>query len=228
MTADLHRRLAWNGALASSTGAADGGAGTFAATVLATEAGALTLDLDGGPAEAEQALSCLVRPEPGDRVLAAAADGGLYVLAVLARPRPGPVSLASERDITIASTRGSVAIAAAEAVSLDAGGRARVSAAELDLHAARGRFVIEEVLHVGRAVTAHVARLRAVGDFFETLAEHVLTRARRSSRFVEEADQLRSGEIDHRAAGTLQVSGRTTLIAGETLVRVDAEQIHMG
>lgn len=224
MTADLHRRLAWNGALASSAGAA----GPFAAKVLAAEDGRVTLDLDGGSADAETALSCLVRPESGDRVLVAVADGKLYVLAVLARSHPGPLNLASERDIAIASTGGSVAIAAAEALSLDAGGRARVSAADLDLHAARGRFVIDEVLHVGRLVTAHVARLRAIGDFFETLAEHVLTRAKRSSRFVEEADQLRGGEIDHRATGTLQISGKTTLIAGETLVRVDAEQIHMG
>lgn len=224
MTADLHRRLAWSGALAMSNGAA----GAQAATVTEAGASGLILAFDGQEAEATTALSCLVRPETGDRVLVAAADGRLFVLAVLSRADAGPVTLASERDITIASTAGSVAIAAAESVSLDAGGRARVSAADLDLHAARARLVLDEVLHVGRAVTAHVARLRAVGDFFETLAEHVLTRAKRSSRFVEEADHLRSGEIDHRAAGTLQLAGKTTLISGETLVRVDAEQIHMG
>ena len=90
------------------------------------------------------------------------------------------------------------------------------------------RFVLDELLQVGRRANWYVAKLRSVGEMVETFAEHVLTRAKRSSRFIEESDQLRAGDIDHRAEGTLQLHAETAFITADTVVRVDAEQIHMG
>ncbi len=230
MTASKHLHLAWNGSGAPepAPGAQAGWAGLVAATVLTVGEDGIVLERDGQPLDARVALSCLVRPEPGDRVLSGEADGGVWVLAVLTRGEPGPLRLVSERDIAIVSTGGGVSLAAAGSVALDAGERARVSAATLELHAGTARLVLDEVLHVGRVVTAHVGKLRSIGELVETLAEHVLTRAKRSSRFIEEADQLRSGEIDHRAEGTLQLQAKSAFITGETVVRVDADQIHMG
>lgn len=228
MTVSSHLHLAWNASPDERERDEAPGAGTWAATVIAVEGGTVALDRNGGRAEASVALSCLVMPEPGDRVLVGRADGADWVLAVLRREGQGAVRLSSERDIAIVSTNGSVAVAAAQSVSLDAGERARVSTGALELHAVTARLVLDEVLHVGRVITAHVGKLRSIGELVETFAEHVLTRARRSSRFIEEADNLRSGEIDHRAEGTMQLQAKTAFITAETVVRVDADQIHMG
>ena len=62
----------------------------------------------------------------------------------------------------------------------------------------------------------------------ETFAEHMLSRSRRSSLFIEESDQIRAGDIDHRAEGTLQMRAQTMFMTADTVVRVDADQIHMG
>ena len=126
------------------------------------------------------------------------------------------------------STRGDVSLVAAGCVSLEAGERARLAAPEIELHAGLARFVLDELLQVGRRANVYVGKLRHVGDMVEMVAEHVLTRVRRSSRFVEESDELRAGDVDHRAEHTMQMRAGTMLMTADTVVRVDAEQIHMG
>jgi hypothetical protein len=88
--------------------------------------------------------------------------------------------------------------------------------------------VLDELLQIGRKAHWYVAKIRSVGEVFETFAGHLLCRARRSSRFVEGSDQLRAGDIDHRADGTLQMRAETMFMTADTVVRVDADQIHMG
>ena len=113
-------------------------------------------------------------------------------------------------------------------VDVWAGTRARIAAPEIDLHAGVARFVLDELLQVGRRVSWYVTKLRSMGEIVETFAEHVLTRAKRGSRFIEESDQMRAGAIDHRADGTLQLQAEAAFISADTVVRVDADQIHMG
>jgi hypothetical protein len=177
---------------------------------------------------ARVAFGCLVQPEPGDNVMTSFDGETVWIVAVLERPTDAPLRLVAEGDVTIMSARGSVSLLAAEGVNVDAGTSARISATEIDLHAGVARFVIDELLQIGRRAHLYVAKIRSVGEMVETFAEHVLTRAKRGTRFIENSDQLRAGDIDHRAEATLQLRAKTAFITAETVVRVDAEQIHMG
>ena len=186
------------------------------------------IERDGWAGEARIAFGCLVQPEPGDRVLTSTVDGTIWIVAVLERHCDAPAMLWAEGNIDIVSARGDVSITAAQTVDVRAGALARVAAPEIHLHAGVGRFVVDELLQVGRRLSLYVAKLRSVGEIVETFAEHVLTRAQRGSRFITESDQLRAGSIDQRAEGTLQLRAETAFITADTVVRVDAEQIHMG
>jgi len=186
------------------------------------------IERDGAVTTARVAFSCLVRPEPGDRVMTSTDGETLWIVAVLERPTEAPVRLLAEGDIAIMSMHGNISLLAAGEVSVDAGARARIAAKEIDLHAGVARFVLDELLHIGRRANLYVAKIRSIGEIVETFAEHVLTRAKRGTRFIEESDQLRAGDIDHRAEGSLQLRAKTTFITADTVVRVDAEQIHMG
>src|SRR5262249_48463406 len=154
---------------------------------------------NGCISEALVAFGCIVQPEPGDRVLTAVTDGTIWVTAVLERCSAAPMRLWAERDVAIISARGDVSLTAARTINLDAAERARLAAPEIDLHAGVARFALDELVQVGRRASLLVARVRYVGEMIETFAEHVLTRTRRSSRFIEDSDQLRAGDIDHRA-----------------------------
>jgi hypothetical protein len=160
-------------------------------------------------------------------VLLAQADGAHWVLAVLERSSPAPLVLMAERDLTIASS-GTMRLAAASDLAVDAGDTVRVGGREIEVHASVLRSVAEEVLHVGKRITSHVTTYRLVAELIESFAEHVLQRARRSTRIVEQTDHLRSGDIDHGATGTVQIQAHQTFISADTVVRIDAAQIHMG
>jgi Protein of unknown function (DUF3540) len=200
----------------------------MAGELIARDGRASTVLYDGGIHLARIAVGCLIQPEPGDRVLIASADGALWVLTVLDRTSNAPVRLGAEGDIDIVSASGEIKLLAAESVTIDAGKNARIAAPEVELHAGIGRFVIEELTQVGRSARYFVDRIRSMGDVLESFAEHVLVKAKRGSRFIAESDQMRAGAIDHRAEGTLQLHAETSFITADTVVRVDADQIHMG
>ena len=174
------------------------------------------------------AFGCLIQPEPGDRVLTSMADGAIWIVTVLERPSDAPPRLWAEGDLGIVSARGDILLSAARTVDLGAGKAIHATAPEIDLHAGVARFVLDELLQIGRRASWYVSKLRSLGETVETFADHVLTRAKRGSRFIEESDQLRAGDIDHRAEGTLQLHADVAFVTAETVVRVDADQIHMG
>jgi hypothetical protein len=182
----------------------------------------------GNISEARVAFGCIVQPEPGDRVLTGMADGTIWVTSVLERSSDAPMRLWAEGDVSIVSVRGDVSLMAGRTVNLDAAKGARIAAPEIDLHAGIARFVLDELVQVGRRASLCVKKIRHVGEMIETFAEHVLVRAQRSSRFVEDSDQLRAGDIDHRAESTLQMRAESMFMTADTVVRVDADQIHMG
>jgi Protein of unknown function (DUF3540) len=211
--------------------ALDGGhldmAGTTG-TLIACDGRDARVECGGCIVDARIAFSCIVRPEPGDRVLMSVADGTTWVTAITERLTDTPSCLWTEGDVSIVSVRGDVSLMAGRSVNLDAADRTRIASPEIALHAGVARFVLDELQQIGRKASYYVKQIRSVGDLVETFAEHVITRTSRSSRFVEESDQLRAGDIDHRADDTLQMRAGTMLMSADGVVRVDAEQIHMG
>jgi hypothetical protein len=198
-------------------------------TLIARDGRDARVECGGCIVDARIAFSCIIRPEPGDRVLMSVADGTTWVTAITERITDPPTCcLWTEGDVSIVSVRGDVSLMAGRSINLDAADRTRIASPEIAMHAGVARFVLDELQQIGRKASYYVKQIRSVGDLVETFAEHVLTRTGRSSRFVEESDQLRAGDIDHRADDTLQMRAGTMLMSADGVVRVDAEQIHMG
>ena len=181
----------------------------------------------GAVRPARVALSCLVQPEPGDLALVAATGAGLFVLALLERPAPAPLRLTLGTEAEIAAT-GTLTLLGGHGLTLTSPGQVALTADTIAVQSRGAQLVIDELAHVGRAVTAQVGKLRLVGEIAETLVDRLLTRARRSFRFIAEGEHLRARDIDHRAEETVQLRGRTAFVTADTLVKVDADQIHMG
>ena len=189
--------------------------------LLLVEAGASRL-------QARCALSCLIEPEPGDLVLLGGDAERPFILAVLERRGGAPLRLMLSGDARIEAAGGTLSLAGEEGVALSSPKRIDVSAQEVSVIGRTARFVIDEVAHVGRSVSAHVGRLKVVGEMLETAMDRIMTRARHSFRLVEGTDHLRSGEIDHRAQGSLHLHATNTIVSASTVAKVDAGQIHLG
>lgn len=186
------------------------------------------VSIDGHRVRSCRALGCLIEPEVGDVVLLGG-DGRTrpWLLAVLERPGDAPIRLAARRDIEIAVTTGELRLAGATGLTLATPAALRLTSAELDVTTRAGRCAFKELTVAGCSLLARISQTRLVAEVLEAVAERLLTRARRSYRFVEESDHLRSGTIDHRASGTAQLHADTTLLTAQTLVKIDAGQIHL-
>lgn len=55
-----------------------------------------------------------------------------------------------------------------------------------------------------------------------------ILRARRSLRTVTETDELRSRDIAHHALGGYSLPAEHAVLAAAPIMKIDAEQVHMG
>ncbi|MGH7051068.1 MAG: DUF3540 domain-containing protein [Acetobacteraceae bacterium] len=136
-----------------------------------------------------------------------------------------PALPAVGRDVVVSA--GKSGTLAARDIVIQATAWAQIGAPSIDLKAASARLVLDDLLHIARCAVSHMARLRSVVELFEVISDRVFTRLKDATRLVEGTDHIRAGNVDYRPAGTLQLQAETALISADSIVRVDAKQIHM-
>jgi hypothetical protein len=186
------------------------------------------VDVGGRAWEAARAVSCLEAPREGDLVLLTTlAEGGCFVLAVLAREAPGH-RLAFEGDVEFAVRDGALRVFAKEGVEVLTAGRLGATADEVDVSARRAGVAVQAVTFVGHTVETEVKRARHVAAQVDRVAERVVERAGSMFRYVSGLDHLRADAADWVVAKLLNVHAKTAMVTADELVKVDGEQIHMG
>lgn len=133
---------------------------------------------------AEQAYSCIVTPQPGDRVALLAADGTLYIVHVLARPQPSRALLSVPGAQALAIAQPRLELAATEQLALRSLGDVEVAAAQSVALAGRNvqACASETLVQHGAHVVTHAqhfvlqvaALLRMHGQQALLTAEHDL------------------------------------------------------
>lgn len=197
--------------------------------VVETGPGGLLVETDDGRIAARRAVSCLVEPACGDRVLLAGPDPDeVYVLAVLARPGPEPLVLKAVGDLTLAVKDGRFSVLAERGVSLASGEDLSLTGKLLRVRAREGHLALDRLFYTGARILARARRIRLVGRLLDAVMERASLRVKRAYRFVEETDLVRAGEIDQRAEGCVNIRGESAVVFAKKLVKMDAEQIHLG
>jgi hypothetical protein len=190
---------------------------------------AFAVDTADGPVEALRAVSCLVEPEIGDRVLVAGPEHGeLYVLAVLARPGGQPLHMKLSGDVALGVAKGQLTLAADEGLHLASAKDLSITSPELRIRAEQSHLVMDRITHVGSRLLSHARRIKLVADVIDTFTERLSQRVKRSYRFIDEMDYTRAKEIDQAAEGNISIRGENTLTTARRLVKIDGEQIHVG
>jgi len=195
--------------------------------VTATDDGLRVRGDDGETRVVLRAVSCLVAPREGDRVLISGAGAEWYALAVLQR-EDDAVELEADGDLTVRSRRGAVSVAAASEVRLMAGEAVRLAAGEVSVDAGRMQLAARAVEHIGALVSAQVDTVKVLAKAIDTTAERVTQRAKRVFRFVEELDALRAGNVDQAVSELWQLRAKDAMLTARHLVKMDGDQIHMG
>lgn len=162
--------------------------------------------------EARQAVSCLVLPDIGDRVLCARSMNGVFVLAILDRPAASPLLL-QVRD------RPQARLGFAE---LD------VTARAFNVEAETARLAVLDTQLFGRSVRATLHRCEATVGYCRQKIGDLIQTARSVLRRVDVLERNEAKTRIDRVAGTLQIDADTAFISGRRDVRVDGERIHLG
>ncbi len=151
------------------------------------------------------APSCLMQVQEGDTVACAKRpEGPAYILAILERLDPtADIILSSKSPIS-------------------------VHAPQINLAAVKMNVVADELV-------ANIGLLKRLIDRAEDVVgsliasfDSMFIRAARSIRRVEELDELSAGHVKIDSPALVEISGEVTTIAGEELIKMQSQQIHMG
>jgi hypothetical protein len=177
---------------------------------------------DGGERwQCPRAASCLLSPGVGDTVLVAGPQRDhVYLIAVITQADTGRAELVVDGDVTLRSRHGSVA--------LQAQTRLAMAAPALSLHAQKALLDVGDMDYRGAEVRVTTLVARFVGRTCEAVLDRLSVLTRSSFRLTEEVEQVRAGQIDYQATETMRLHAKNTLVTSKALVKVDADQIHMG
>lgn len=192
------------------------------------EGGQVHVNHDGAMRKAKRAASCLLEPQPGDRVwIAGQAGAGFYVLAVLERASSGPTELHIEGDARLRSS-GTLALRGEGGLELDTPAKLGMRGDEVAVSGRVGQLAFTELRAYARELFASLARVTRVGKVLELFVERVVQRSKLSVRTVEGVDQLSAGTVKIEAERAASLSSKHALVTGEQLVKLDGGQIHLG
>lgn len=180
------------------------------ATVIECEAELLRLDDGRERFAARRATSCLVEPQAGDRVWFVS-EAEHFVIAVLDRPQQGATRLSVAGD-----------------VELRASGKLALRSESLELEARNGQVMFERCAAWLGKLQANLRETSIVGRLLELVVDRVTQASKQSVRSIAELDHVQAGAIDYRASESLHVHAKHALVRAEQLVKMDADQIHLG
>ena len=196
---------------------------------LADADGQLVVRTRGATYPARRALSCLIEPVAGDRVLVALdGEDSVFVLAVLERASAAPSRIVFGADAELYAPLGRIEIGARDGISLASPQALELTSKQLRVNAVDADISVEWASYAGAVLSTCVDTLKLVATSFDAVLDRWTQRVRQSLRRVEELDQIKAGQIDHCARDTLALHGNNTLVTANELVRVDGKQIHVG
>lgn len=149
--------------------------------------------------EVMTAASCLVSPQPGDRVSAVLYHHQVFVTAILQRQQP---------DAPLVLNSGNVPL--------------HLLASALEIHSP-GHVEI----HTGHfSVVARISQW--VAQTLHQVVDTLFVQAKQAHRQVENTDEVQARHISQHAEQSLLINSRIGSLNASAVLRIDGGQIHMG
>ena len=161
---------------------------------------------DGSLLPMRQAVSCLVTPIAGDRVLTAQAGGQTFILAILERSPVNdipPLRIETDGDIEFVARR----------ISFQTG--------ILDIFS-------QAVTMMGDAYNTLFRRSKRVVGNETVIAKSTTLRAGERVSIIAHADVQQAGVLSQTVEGPLAINTHTTVLTADADIRLNGERINVG
>jgi len=179
-----------------------------------------------GVVAALPAVSCLVAPEVGDRVLVTRQDGQSFVLGVLVRATEGAVSIAVSGEMEL--TADQLVIRGRETARISASERMDLGSDRLGMLARTTRIDTGQFNLSGQEAKVNVNRAQVVAGAIEACMDRLTQHARQITRRIRETEVVNVGNLVQRIRDNFVCRSKRTSLTARKDVHVDGERIHMG
>lgn len=200
------------------------------ARVLAQEQGGYVLSCGAERLQAVPSASCMMRPLPGDEVLVSLdRTGRCFILSVLVR-KDGVAStdLDFTGQVNINVAGGSLNLVAEQDVTLAAAEQCALLGGKLSVLAEEGEVRVERLNLLGKSLQANIKSIGAVAKNIETSARRLTQRLKDFFCYVEEHSEHQAGNARHVVEETLTMHAKNAFHVADEIVKIDAEQVHLG
>ncbi len=202
--------------------------GLFGGTVQGGQAPDFIVQTPHGLLTATPAVSCLLKPLSGDRVLLAKDEQAYFILAVLTRTQGHNNIVELPADTTLHSSRGRLTLAAREGIDVLGGQGIALHAQKLDMNGEQMHVHAMELALVGNQASLHARTVWLQADTLSSVVGRVIQRFKSCCRWVEQAEIVNAGELLHKVRRLFSLRSRQAALTAESDVKIDAKRIHMG
>jgi hypothetical protein len=189
--------------------------------VVRADANRFYVKLDDGEVQAQRAVSCLVVPEIGDRVLIANSNECSFVLGVLER------KWFQRAELSVPAADATVVLAAGE-LELAATKRIVQKAPDVRLEANSLGLFGRSLSLVADLLTFLADRLHTSASQQNTVAEQIAVKARDRVTVVEGTETQKIGLLSQTVDSTATIAADNAIVTTRGDLRLDGERISMG
>jgi len=190
---------------------------------------AFIVDAGSGRYVAKKAVSCLLEPRMGARVLLVGdATGECYILSVLEHGIDKKSSIQFDGDAEVVTRNGRLQIAAQKGIDLATVDNIGLVSSGLNVHSNGAEVSISRLSYRGSSMFAQIGKIKVLAATIESAARRLTQKIKQSYRTVEDLDQVKAGKLEYRAEKLMAFRGKYSMFTAEEDVRIDGERIHLG
>lgn len=180
----------------------------------------LTLLWAGATIKSKTAVSCLLQPDVGDKVLLEFDDENqAYVLAILDRETVSESSLLLPNNTRV-KAKESLILESEESISLASKAYSQSS------ESLAVKF--DQAAISGKKLHSNIELLHSVSRIMSQVASQAVQKFKSYVRKTEESDQVQAAHMARQVSGLYNMQSKHTILVSEKDTKIDGEHIHMG
>jgi hypothetical protein len=197
-----------------------------ARVIASTEHGYMVKNAEGAY-KAEQAFSCLVKPQVNDLVLVALIEHRMWILSILERTELSTTTLEVAGNLNLSAPKGVVVI---NGVSVQQVATKSISqtAPELSVMAARETHVNNELILNSQTTQLATKTAELSADKVVTGIGALIQNIKNSVRTIKETESVTAGNIIQTVRSCFKNHAKNTIMTSDSDLKMDAKRIHMG
>ena len=183
---------------------------------------------DAGTYKARKAVSCLVCPQIGDKVLSVSlASGGSNILAILERKQSQTTHLKFDGDVDISATK-SIRMMASERFDAYSGNEMNFDATDFSVRANTSSVVFDKLNVTGNEAKHSINKIQVLAKYIESVSETSKQVMQNSFRLVSGLESVQAGEVLQRIKKRFTVQSKQASILAEEDAKVNGKRVHLG